>query len=214
MISGNSNLAIGNGCAKIFPEEVGLFAGLKKFDEPSFQQLHDILPAGRVAVIFSAKHLEIPSYWKLKNSVEGLQMIFTGLQKPLLNREAKITRLNKQHTPQMIALASLTHPGPFSKRTIEFGNYFGIFVDDNLIAMAGQRLHPGKYVEISAVCTHPDYTGNGYAKCLINNLVYKIMSKSDIPILHARADNAHAIDLYKHLGFSLSGEMNIKVIQK
>ena len=93
MISGNSNLAIGNGYAKFFPDDVGPFAGLKKFDEQSFQQLHNILPMNRVAVIFSALHLEIPANWEIKESINALQMIFTGSTKPLLNYNSDIVRL-------------------------------------------------------------------------------------------------------------------------
>ena len=80
--------------------------------------------------------------------------------------------------------------------------------------MAGQRLHVGNYVEISAVCTHPEHTGKGYGKMLINSQVQKIVSENNIPILHVRADNEHAINLYKHLGFSVRSKMNIKAIQK
>jgi ribosomal protein S18 acetylase RimI-like enzyme len=214
MISGNSNLTTGNGYAKFFPEDVGPFAGLKKYDEPSFQLLYDIFPKERVAVIFSANPLSIPSYWKLIESVDALQMIFTGKKKPLLNYDEDIVMLNEQHVSQMIDLTSITHPGPFLNRTIEFGNYFGILKGDKLIAMAGQRLHPGKHIEISAVCTHPDHTGKGYGKALINSQVDKIISEDNIPILHVKANNEHAINLYKHLGFSVRSEMNIKVIQK
>jgi predicted GNAT family acetyltransferase len=150
----------------------------------------------------------------LIESVDALQMIFTGKKKPLLNYDEDIVMLNEQHVSQMIDLTSITHPGPFLNRTIEFGNYFGILKDDKLIAMAGQRLHPAKYIEISAVCTHPDHTGKGYGKALINSQVDKIISEDNFPILHVKANNEHAINLYKHLGFSVRSEMNIKVIQK
>ena len=214
MISGNRHLANGNGYAKFFPDDVGPFAGLKKFDEQSFRQLHNMLPENRVAVIFSATHLEIPDYWEIKDSIKALQMIFTGGPESLLNYNEDILMLNKEHVPQMISLTKLTHPGPFVKRTIEFGNYFGIFKKHNLIAMAGQRLQPGRYIEISAVCTHPDYAGKGYGKALINKQVQKIISENNIPILHVRTDNEHAVSLYKRLGFTTRHEMHINVIKK
>lgn len=214
MISGNSNLALGNEYAKFFPEDIGPFAGLKKFDDQSFKQLHNILPGNRVAVIFSATHLEIPAYWKIKDTIKALQMIANTPGKSLPNNNAEIVMLNNKHVTQMIALTKLTNPGPFEKRTIEFGDYFGIFSNDNLIAMVGKRLNPGRYVEISAVCTHPDYAGKGYSKALISGLVHKIDSEDNIPILHVRADNEHAINLYKHIGFTVRQEININVIQK
>ncbi len=113
-----------------------------------------------------------------------------------------------------MALTQLTHPGPFLERTIEFGNYEGIFNSGELIAMAGQRMHAYEYVEISAVCTHPDHTGKGYGRSLINNQVYKIVEETNIAFLHVRADNKHAIKLYKHLGFTVRSEINIYVLQK
>ena len=76
----------------------------------------------------------------------------------------------------MIVLTEMTHPGPFFNRTIEFGNYKGIFSGNDLVAMAGQRLHADQYVEISAVCTHPAHTGKGYATQLIISQVHQILS--------------------------------------
>ena len=114
----------------------------------------------------------------------------------------------------MLALTQLTHPGPFLKRTIEFGNYKGIFDSGELIAMAGQRMHPKEFIEISAVCTHPGYTGKGYGRMLVFDQIRKIMAEGCIPFLHVRSDNQNAIKLYKHLGFSLRREMNIYVLQK
>ena len=114
----------------------------------------------------------------------------------------------------MIALTQLTEPGPFLQRTIEFGNYKGIFSSEELVAMAGQRMHPYNYVEISAVCTHPGYTGNGYARSLMNDQIRKIVEEGNIPFLHARDDNKHAIELYKRIGFTVRAEMNIHVLQK
>jgi len=214
MISGNNSLTIGNEYAKFFPEDVAPFAGLKEFDEQSFQQLHNIFPKNRVAVIFSAMPVEIPANWNVKDSIKAFQMIFDRVNKPLPGDEVEILSLSKEHVPEMIALTKLTHPGPFAKRTIEFGNYFGIFKNSNLVAMAGQRLNPGRYVEISAVCTHPEHAGKGYGKALINNLVQRINSEGNVPILHVRADNEHACSIYKYLGFTIRSEININVIQK
>jgi predicted GNAT family acetyltransferase len=80
--------------------------------------------------------------------------------------------------------------------------------------MAGRRMHVNEYVEISAVCTHPDHTGKGYGKSLINNQLRKIAAEGSIPFLHVRADNEHAINLYKHLGFTVRSELNIYIIRK
>lgn len=213
MISANSNLALGNDHIKIFQEDVGPFAGLEHNDEESFRQLYEMVNNKRNIVIISVGELGIPEYWKIKEITKALQMIFINTIKSL-NIHHNIVPLEPQHVPQMIALTKLTHPGPFLQRTIEFGNYEGIFDSGKLIAMTGQRMHANEYVEVSAVCTHPDHTGKGYGKSLINNQLHRIVREGNIPFLHVRADNEHAISLYKHLGFTVRRELNIYVIQK
>jgi predicted GNAT family acetyltransferase len=114
----------------------------------------------------------------------------------------------------MIQLAKLTKPGPFGRRTIDFGNYFGIFEKDKLIAMTGQRLHVQNFTEISAVCTHPDHTGKGYANKLLQHQLQLILKQGQQPFLHVRDDNQRAITLYERMGFSISRTMNFYFMKK
>ncbi len=101
----------------------------------------------------------------------------------------------------MIELTALTKPGPFGSRTHELGYYVGIHSDGKLVAMAGERLKVPEHTEVSAVCTHPEHTGNGYAAALMMEVIRRIQERGEIPILHVRQDNLRAIDLYKRLGF-------------
>jgi GNAT superfamily N-acetyltransferase len=213
MNSANSNLALGNDRLKFFPEEVGPFGGLKNYDEPSFRELYDLIPSKRRVVIPYNQELKIPAYWKIIDIVKAFQMVL-NTPSPVQGNDPGIVPLKKENIPQMIALTQLTHPGPFFERTIEFGNYKGIFNSGKLIAMAGQRMHPNEYIEISAVCTHPDHTGKGYGRSLIYDQVQNIQEEGNIPFLHVRADNENAIKLYKNSGFTLRSEMNIYVLQK
>ncbi len=213
MISANSHLALGNHRVKYFLDEVGPFAGLKNYDEISLRELYDLIPLNRRVAIPANIPLKIPGYWKLIDTVVALQMVFDKSQLGEVNN-SNIVSLQTEHVPVMIALTQLTRPGPFLKRTIEFGNYKGIFNSGRLVAMAGQRMHPYNFAEISAVCTHPDHRGKGYGRLLINNQVHQIIKESNIPFLHVRADNENAIKLYKRLGFTVRSEMNIYVLQK
>ncbi len=213
MSSFNSHLALGNERVKIFREDVSPFAGLKNYDEPSFFELYNLIPPERTIIIPNSNRLSIPQYWKVNNIFDVRQMILNHKTLPSVPVTG-IVSLSRKDIPQMITLTQLTQPGPFLQRTIEFGNYNGIFNSDELVAMAGQRMHANKYVEISAVCTNPDHTGKGYGKSLINYQVRKIVTEGNIPFLHVKADNEHAINLYKHLGFTVRSAMYIYVLQK
>ena len=116
--------------------------------------------------------------------------------------ETEIVKLKDDNIPAMLELTALTRPGPFLQRSIDFGNYEGIFVEGKLVAMAGQRLQPAPYAEVSAVCTHPHHTGKGYAARLVASQVEHLMTSSRIPFLHVYPENTSACKLYEKLGFS------------
>jgi ribosomal protein S18 acetylase RimI-like enzyme len=213
LISGNKNLSEGNEHVKYFPEDVGPFVGLHEQSYDEFQILYNIIPFKRRLVIIVSKKIEIPKPWTLTEHLKALQMVHTK-DTTQENTTAKIIHLQNKDVSQMLALTAMTHPGPFLKRTIEFGNYEGIFNNGKLIAMAGQRMHPDKFVEISAVCTHPDHLGKGYAGRLIESQVRQIKANQEIPFLHVTSDNYNAIRLYKKLGFEERKEMDIYVFQK
>ena len=125
-----------------------------------------------------------------------------------------IVPLTDEHITQMLELTALTKPGPFFSKTILFGNYFGIFVDGRLAAMTGQRMHPVPYLEVSAVCTHPDFRGHGYAKALMLHVMKIILDNSFIPFLHVLTSNTTAIQLYESIGFRTRRKIFIDVIKR
>jgi predicted GNAT family acetyltransferase len=113
----------------------------------------------------------------------------------------------------MLNLVELTKPGPFAKRTPELGSYLGIREAAKLVAMAGERLKPFGYTEISAVCTHPDYQGRGYASSLVSILIRRITKRNETPFLHVRTENVNAIRVYEKLGFKIRRLINIVVVK-
>ena len=222
LLSGNKALAAGNGLVKYFPADVAPFVGLKAIDKTCFDALADLIPPKRVIAIVGTGEIQIPDQWKIILHTPLYQMIADNTPQSASHTPATSLRphshnilpLHAQHIPQMLSLTKLTNPGPFYDRTIEFGNYHGIFEGDQLVAMAGQRMHLGNYIEVSAVCTHPDHLGHGYATALILHLVKLIRAQSAIPFLHVRTDNAGAIKLYKTLGFSIHQEVIINIITR
>lgn len=112
--------------------------------------------------------------------------------------------LTAADVPEMLDLVQRTQPGPFEPRTIELGGYLGVRAPDGrLVAMAGRRLNPPGWVEISAVCTDPDFRGCGYAGRLVLAVAHGIRADGLVPLLHAAASNTNAIRLYEQLGFRL-----------
>ncbi|MEO8862445.1 MAG: GNAT family N-acetyltransferase [Ginsengibacter sp.] len=213
LISGNKIFAVGEPDVKYFPEEIAPFVGLKLLDNDSLERLFEMLPVNRRLVLITAKALKIPASWTVLQQEKILQMV---CEKPTHHEKIKdqIVPLEKKDIPEMIALTRLTNPGPFLERTIEFGNYKGIFKSNKLVAMAGQRLHAGDFLEISAVCTHPDHLGNGYAGALMLNLAVEYIARGKIPFLHVKKGNAGAIKLYEKIGFTMRKEMNLNVVKK
>lgn len=212
LISGNSNLAIGTESIKYFPSTIAPFIGLKEVTEESLKQLHEILPAERIGVLITADQPVIPQGWNIITQDVIYQM--TGENLSYRETQKEIVPLGEQHVPQMLALTKLTNPGPFSERTIEFGHYKGIFEDGKLAAMAGRRMHAGEHVEVSAVCTHPDHLGKGYAGMIVLEVARGIIEQGYTPYLHVRQDNKNAISLYEKLGFKIRCDMNVNVLQK
>jgi len=210
LATGNQQLSNGNTQIKYFSKEVAPFVGIKNASPENFTALYRLLPHDGPFVFVSADKTDIPPPWKVMADIPGCQMIYAGDILPF--DESKPVVLTDEHIPQMLELTALTNPGPFLQRTIDFGHYVGIFDGDKLVAMAGQRMNPTPYAEISAVCTHPNHTGNGYARELMSYHIHRIKADGNIPFLHARADNERAINIYNSLGFELRSAVNFYVI--
>jgi predicted GNAT family acetyltransferase len=112
----------------------------------------------------------------------------------------------------MLALATLTRPGPFFARTNRLGDFIGVKIGGRLVAMAGERMKPEGFTEVSGVCSHPDFRGRGYAGGLMRLVAQKIIARSETPFLHVYADNAGAIALYEALGFRFRAAIHYTVL--
>jgi ribosomal protein S18 acetylase RimI-like enzyme len=143
---------------------------------------------------------EVPAGWEITFRIEGVQLVDDGLA-AAPDREA--VPLGPADVPDMLDLVARTQPGPFLPRTIELGTYLGIRRNGALIAMAGERLHPPGWTEISAVCTDPAARGEGLATRLILAVAHGIHERGETPFLHTGAGNTTAIRLYESLGFRL-----------
>lgn len=206
LCSCDQHFNMGNDELTFFDEAVSPFAGFAEENKNGFAELHALLPSGRKILFASASKILPSAGWQLHTEIEGLQFVYEGGE--IKNDFPHIVPLNESHVDEMIDLVKLTKPGPFGKRTIEFGHYHGIFEEGKLVAMTGQRLHIENYTELSAVCTHPDHLGKGYASALLQHQLQIILENGEKPFLHVRADNDRAIGVYERLGFVASRPMN------
>ncbi len=151
--------------------------------------------------------------WQINNEAAMTQMVWDGAT-PAHDEASDAIQLNATHIAQAMALAELTHPGPFGPRTIELGDYYGYFEHQQLIAMAGERMHAGTLREISGVCTHPEHQGRGYARRLMLKLIRQQMQRGETPVLHVMSGNLTACKLYEHMGFRIHRETTGRIVSR
>jgi ribosomal protein S18 acetylase RimI-like enzyme len=215
LISNHKQFAIGNSDAVFYRRAMASFAGFKDFSDDNFNWLYQNHPDDGVFILFSISEVEIPKPWSLIAKIEMCQLVYDSAEMLHIDYKHEIRNLDDKHIDEMKALVDLTKPGPFEIRTIDFGNYIGVFDHDhNLTSMNGQRFNPYPYREVSAVCTHPASLGRGYAYDLLVKQVNIILKQKEIPFLHVRADNVGAIKLYEKIGFKIRTRMKAYVIDK
>lgn len=155
--------------------------------------------AGEVVTVTGAAPPQ-PEHWEVIAEVGGVQLLDVALE---ARPDPEAVELTAADVPEILDLVERTQPGPFRRRTIELGTYLGIRRDGKLIALAGERLHPPGWTEISAVCTDPAHRGQGLATRLVRAVAHGIRARGEHPFLHAAATNTTAIRLYESIGFEL-----------
>ena len=192
---------------------------LGAFQDPTdqgYESLAGLLGAGGTVALFLEKPYEPRPGWNLVADAPLLQMVcddgaFVSSER---DSASAIVELTPADSPEMVELAALTKPGPFGTRTHEMGMYLGIRHEGKLVAMSGERLKVPGYTEVSAVCTHPEHTGKGYAGTLMMEVMRQIRQRGEVPFLHVRQDNVRAIALYKRLGIAERAVLYLAVIKK
>jgi ribosomal protein S18 acetylase RimI-like enzyme len=191
------------GPARKFIDGIGPLAAFTGDADAGYAALADFAAQGSVVAVF------IDSAWRDRPGWT------VAAQAPLvrMRRESRgnidavtppgvrIDPLGDADSKDMQELASLARPGPFGPRTHQLGSFLGIRDRGRLVAMAGERMKVPGHTEVSAVCTHPDHTGKGYAAALMAKVIAGIEARGETAFLHSRADNGRALALYERLGF-------------
>ncbi len=200
LLGPQAELARRCGTALRYPADMSPFVALP--DQPGPADWADLAklagPGGVAATAGVAA--EPPPEWELLMNIEGVQL--TG-ERVAGRADPEAVPLGPADVPDMLSLVARTRPGPFLPRTVEFGGYIGIRRDGELVAMAGERIRPPGWSEISAVCTDPAVRGQGLATRLTLAVAAAITGRGETPFLHAAAENVTAIRLYEALGFEL-----------
>lgn len=190
-----------------FDPQVSIFAAMAHDSPEAWDALAPMLN-GEVAVMFCRRTPSVPVGWRLLAEVPTAQ--YVAAQLATLPGPAPL-ELGAADAAEMQALVELTDPGPFAPRTHEMGTYLGVRRSGDLVAMAGQRFAMPGFVEISAVCVHPDARGEGLGARLTLAVAARIRADGHEAFLHVREDNPGAIELYERLGFRRRADMVVVV---
>lgn len=203
---------LGSGAVRLDPE-VGVFLAAADDTAQSRKAMAELARrypgAGLVELEDGPMAGVLPEGVPVAAQVALVQMTATALTPagPAAQMDDVIEELGEADAPAMLALATLTRPGPFRSRTRELGPFVGIKQDGELVAMAGRRLRVDGFTELSGVCTHPNYRGKGYAAALSRVVVSEILATGEAAFLHAFADHETTIAFYRGLGFQTRARM-------
>lgn len=207
-------LSEGNALARRFARDVNLFASARDESPEAAAALSELVRPGESVFVLQVPRIAIPPGLTEVKAAKGVQMVATRGMPPGEVSRDDIRKLTEQDAPEMLALATLTEPGPFLPRTHAMGTFLGIRIDGRLAAMAGERMRFPGYTEVSGVCTHPDFRGRGLARRLSAAVLTAIEARGDQAFLHAWKSNHAAITLYESLGFELRTEVNVGVLRR
>ena len=205
----HARLAERRGKALRYPVDMSPFMALP--DRPAPADWADLaaLAGPGAKVTLSGPVSEPPTGWQVEARIPLLQFIDDGIAAAPCE---EAIRLGETDVPEMLALAELTKPGPFLKRTIEMGTYLGVHREGRLVAMAGERMHVLGWTEISGVCTDPGWRGHGMGTRLLLAVAAGIRERGETPFLHVLESNVNAVRLYQSLGFRLRIRTEIRVL--
>jgi len=203
-------LAEGGARARRYPPDIAPFGDMVDTSPESFAALGALMSPSDHVVLFTPEPVTAPVAFKTLLARTGEQMVGMPAESPAST--ADIATLGADDVPAMLELTKLTNPGPFAPRAHELGTFLGIRVDGRLVAMAGERMKPGDYTEMTAICVHPDHRGRGYAQILLGAIAGRISARGEIPFLHVFSDNAGAIALYRRQGMEIRRRLHVTVL--
>jgi len=193
-------IALGDGEARRYPAEYAPFLGIAHAQVAPDELAVLVAPGESVYMIGVAP--ERTEGFALRAYRPLAQMVRETPLQPLAEEDdTDIVLLDERHRDDVLALTALVYPHYFRPRTMEMGAYYGIFREGRLAAMIGERLGTHDATEMSAICTHPDFNGLGYARRLTTMLTNRTLAAGRLPFLHVSDENTRAKTLYERMGY-------------
>ena len=207
----HAHLGLAAGKVRRYRPEVAMFVSVEDWIDPDMPGLMEAL-GDTTAGFVTEGPVALPSGIEVVRTADVAQMICENWTPVPVTLD--IVPLGEANEREMVELVDLTKPGPFAPKTRLMGSFRGLFDDGRLVAMSGERWRTDEFAEISAVCTHPDYRGRGYAKQFVSQGGNEIIAGGRTPFLHTFASNAVAIATYEKLGFRRSRMMTFTVVRR
>ena len=208
----HASLAEGSPLARRYPPTIVPFAAAANATPESLEALAKLPEPDDAMALVEAGPIVIPGGLDIIMEGTLVQMVAKAPHEPV--SDPRIVPLAEADAAEMLALAMLTKPGPFTLGAQRLGTFWGVKSEGRLVAMAGQRLRQTGFTELSGLCTHPQFQGRGLGTLLFRFVASHIASTGATAYLHAYATNNGAISLYRKLGFELRSEMNLRVVKR
>ncbi len=212
LTAGHADLAEGGALARRYRPDIVPFAASRDASTESLAALAALPRPSEDMLLAEAGPLALPPGYVTMTTGTLVQMVLENT--PATISDDRIERLSQADAQEMLALATLTRPGPFTLGAQALGAFFGIRIDGRIAAMAGERMKQEGHAELSGVCSHPDFRGRGLARLLSVFVTHRILKRGETPYLHAYATNAAAIGLYQSIGFATRTTLNLAMIRK
>jgi ribosomal protein S18 acetylase RimI-like enzyme len=201
LASRHRDVALRVGDVARFPPAHAPFLGIADAAVDVGDALESLVAPGESVYLLGVAPERIPDGWRLEALAELAQMVCPARVESV-DGDA-VLLLSESHRDDVLALTALVYPHYFRARTMDLGRYFGIYREGRLAAMIGERLGTDRQQEISAVCTHPDFLGQGHARRLLAWLSNDVLDRGRLPFLHVSRDNTRAVRLYEQNGYRM-----------
>ncbi len=205
-------LAEGGALAKRYEPGIIPFAAARDDSAESLAALAALPRPGEEMVLVYVDPIALPPELAVTHAAQVVQMVLTRAPAPV--SDPRIERLSAADAEEMLALATLTRPGPFTRRAQALGEFVGVRIDGHLAAMAGTRMMQEGFAEVSGVSVHPDFQRRGLGRLLSVFMTHRFLDRGDTPYLHAYTTNAAAIGLYRSIGFEERAVLNVAMVAR